>query len=255
MKPHPSLAHTAHRPWPLPGRPWQWRQSWSDLLFAHWTIPPGALAAHIPTPLTLDTRDGQAWLGLVPFRMSGVARRPLPPVPGTSAFPELNVRTYVRYEDKPGVFFFSLDASNRLAVWAARTFFHLPYRNATMSCQPDGDAISYSSLRRPGEPAGAGEPASPARFKARYGATAPGSPASADSLEEWLAERYCLYTLDPKGTLWRGQIHHAQWHLQPAFAEIETNLLDPFPITPGQPPDHLAFSRNIEVALWPFEQA
>src|SRR6266704_6531932 len=134
----------AHRPWPLPVGPWVMAQRWHDLLFAHWPVPAGELQHLIPTPLTIDTFDGQAWLAVVPFRMSGVRLRGTPAVPWLSAFPELNVRTYVKCEGRPGVWFFSLDAGNPLAVAIARAWFHLP-EGALPSCWP-GD---FSRTRHP----------------------------------------------------------------------------------------------------------
>src|SRR5262245_4268389 len=124
---HASLSHIDHRPWALPRGRWTMRQSWCDLLFAHWRVPVSALRPLIPARLKIQEFDGSAWLGAVPFRMTGVMYRPLPDLPWISAFPELNLRTYVECDGKPGVWFFSLDATNPLAVWAARRFFHLPY--------------------------------------------------------------------------------------------------------------------------------
>src|SRR5690348_197446 len=115
---------TAHRPWPMPRTPWIMTQSWQDLLFAHWRVDPGQLAARIPAPLELDLFGGEAWIAVVPFQMERVSARGVPSLPWLSAFPEANVRTYVRLGDKPGVFFFSLDATNPIAVRVARSVFH-----------------------------------------------------------------------------------------------------------------------------------
>lgn len=128
---------SAHRPWPAPARPWAMAMTWEDVLFLHWPVPPEALAGFIPPPLRLDTFDGQAWLGVVPFRMSGIHLRGLPPIPGTAAFPEINVRTYaVAPDGRTGVWFFSLDATSRLAVRAARVWFGLPYFDARIRIEP-----------------------------------------------------------------------------------------------------------------------
>src|SRR5690606_35517478 len=124
---HSSFSRTEHRPWAIPQGEWSWRQSWLDLLFIHWPVPTAALRPHVPSELSIQEFDGTSWIGLVPFRMAGVMRRPFPDIPGLSAFPELNVRLYVEAEGKPGVWFLSLDATNPLAVWAARRYFHLPY--------------------------------------------------------------------------------------------------------------------------------
>ena len=159
------LTQTSHRPWPKPSGPWIMLQSWHDLLFAHWPIPIEQMRALIPAQLALDTFAGSAWVGVVPFRMSGVRPRGFPALPWLSAFPELNVRTYVRSRDpqnpKPGVYFFSLEAANPLAVWIARTTFRLPYFNADMHCHDDGSQIDYRSMRTHHN-------APPARFVGRY---------------------------------------------------------------------------------------
>src|SRR6188768_2250383 len=156
---HPALTRLEHRPWPVAKRRWTWRQSWCDLLFAHWPVAAATLRPLIPPELELQQFGGSCWLGLVPFRMAGVMRRPLPDLPWVSAFPELNVRTYVERDGKAGVWFFSLDASNALAVWAAKRFFHLPYYRASMRVVSRGDAIEYRSDRTAGA----------ATFDARYG--------------------------------------------------------------------------------------
>jgi uncharacterized protein len=110
----------AHRPWPMPETPWVMTQTWHDLLFAHWPIPPLQLLPLVPAGFELDLFQGDAWIGIVPFRMTNVAPRFIPSLTGISTFPELNVRTYVRVADKPGIYFFSLDAGSRTAVLAAR---------------------------------------------------------------------------------------------------------------------------------------
>lgn len=133
----------------MPSRLWTWRQSWLDLLFIHWPVPAASLRSFVPEPLKIQEFDGTSWVGVVPFRMAGVMRRPLPDIPGISAFPELNVRLYVETDGKPGVWFLSLDATNPLAVWAARRFFHLPYYRAQMShTRQDADLVYHSSRRR-----------------------------------------------------------------------------------------------------------
>ena len=156
-----SLNDTAHRPWPLPPGPWIMAQSWHDLLFAHWPVSVDGLRPLIPSQLEIDTFEGQAWIAVVPFRMSGVRLRGIPAFPWLSAFPELNVRTYVSVRGKPGVWFFSLDAANPIAVSVARYWFHLPYFRARMSCLERGNTIYYQSGRSHGN-------ASPAILRGRY---------------------------------------------------------------------------------------
>src|SRR5579871_4079287 len=136
-----------NRQWPAPASAWVMEQTWHDLLFMHWPVRPSELQPLIPPPLRLNTFQGVAWLGVVPFRMSGIRLRGMPAVPRLSAFPELNVRTYVTLDDKPGVWFFSLDAASALAVAAARRWFHLPYFRAEMSCRQTGERIDYTSRR------------------------------------------------------------------------------------------------------------
>jgi uncharacterized protein YqjF (DUF2071 family) len=241
---HPSLAALDHRPWPLPKGPWLMAMNWHDLLFAHWRVPVQVLRPLVPSGLEIDTFDGSAWIAVVPFRMSGVRARGTPAVPGPGAFPELNVRTYVRHGTKPGVWFFSLDAASRLAVRGARLTFHLPYFDADMRCDAAGDDIAYRSRRtHRGAPA--------AEFAARYGPAGPEFRSAPGSLEAWLTERYCLYAAKKGGTLLRGEIHHATWPLQPARASIDANTMTAaagVPL-PADPP-HLLFVRRIDVVGW-----
>ena len=122
-------------------------QRWHELLFAHWPVPAEPLRARLPAGLELDTFEGEAWLGVVPFRMSAVRLRGAPALPGVSAFPELNLRTYVRRGEQRGVWFFSLDAASALAVRAARLWFHLPYFEARMTCDGRADGVHYRSER------------------------------------------------------------------------------------------------------------
>lgn len=236
-------AETSHRPWPPPPGRWSWRQSWHDLLFAHWPVPASRLRPLVPDGLELETREGSAWIGVVPFRMSGIARRPLPPLPGLSAFPELNVRTYVTRGGKPGVWFFSLDAASRVAVRTARLLFRLPYHFARMRCVSEDGRVAYESVRRD-EPAGL-------TFRGRYGPTGPPIDPAQDSLERWLTERYCLYSADFRGGLYRAEIHHRRWPLRPAEAEIARNeMLDPLGLEVEGPPPMLHFARRLDVLIW-----
>lgn len=238
---HPSLTQQEHRPWPIPSGPWSWRQSWRDLLFAHWPVSAEWLRPYVPPALQIDQFDGTAWLGVVPFRMAGVMKRPLPDLPWISAFPELNVRTYVTYRNKPGVWFFSLDATNPLAVWAARRFFHLPYYNADITLQYEGERITYLSQRAD----------APARFHAAYQPTTAVYQAKPGTLEHWLTERYCLYAQSAKGNLFRAEVHHLPWPLQQAQADIwENSLLAAYNHTLSPTPALLHFSRRIDVVVW-----
>lgn len=215
---HRALTEVAHRPWPLPAGPWIMSQTWHDLLFAHWRIDATVLRPLIPTTLGIDTFQNEAWIGVVPFRMSGVRLRATPALPILSAFPELNVRTYVTHGGKPGVWFFSLDAANTIAVTVARAWFHLPYFNARMRCGPRNGWIEYSSERtHRGAPK--------ANLQMRYRPTGGIFRAQPGSIEHFLTERYCLYAADANGNISRGEIQHAPWSLQPAQAEFHENSM------------------------------
>lgn len=238
-------APPSHRPWPLPsGRPWVVAMRWETLLFAHWPVPPGRLRPLIPEGLELETREGSAWLGVVPFAMAGVRPRFLPPAPWLSAFPELNVRTYVTAGGKPGVWFFSLDAASRLAVRAARAGFHLPYFDARMKIERESEGFAYESVRTH-------RGASPAAFRARFAPRGADYRARPGDLDHWLTERYCLYAADRSGRLWRGEIDHAPWTLRAAQAEIEVNTLGaPIGCELNDPPAALHYAERIEVKAW-----
>ena len=145
---HPAFSQAAHRTAPMPSRPWIMVQKWHDLLFAHWPLPPQQIRPLVPQELELDLRDGHAWVGVIPFWMSGIRARGTPAVPRLSTTPELNVRTYVTCRGIPGVYFWSLDCASRLAVWGARTFYHLPYFNAAMYVQNAGESFSYRCTRQ-----------------------------------------------------------------------------------------------------------
>ena len=220
------------------------KQTWHDLLFAHWPIPPSEMRALVPPQLTLDAFDGQCWVGIAPFHMSGIRGRALPPLPGLSRFPELNVRTYVTYGGKPGVYFFSLDAANLPAVWAARRFYRLPYFHAAMMAE-SRDSIHYCS-RRDG---------SPAEFRGHYRPTGKVGLSVKGSIEHWFTERYCLYTTH-REEVYRGEIHHPQWPLQPAEAEFEINSMAAAAniSLPAIAPS-LLFARKLEVLIWPLRRA
>lgn len=223
---------------------------WHDLLMAHWSVAPDALRQRLPGGLELDLFESpgepaRAYLAVVPFTMTGVRPRLTPPLPKLSAFHELNVRTYVRAADGTrGVYFFSLDAANALAVEAARAIFHLNYLNASMSmARAQDSSIAYRSARKDARGA-------PAAFEATYAPTGPASPPAPGSLEHWLVERYRLFAVDPRGQAWRGEIHHASWPLQPARAEIATNTMaDALGIElAGEPLLH--FASRVDVVAW-----
>ena len=226
--------------------------SWHELLFIHYPLPAAAIREFIPPTLTIDEFDGSAWVGIVPFRMTGIRHRWLPPLPGCSAFPELNVRTYVRAADgRPGVWFFSLDAPHRLAVTVARKRFHLAYMDAAMTTRPRGDWIEYHA-RRPGPRTtfafGAAR-SSTAELHLRYQPAGDVSHPSPATLEHFLTTRYCLYAFG-NSRLWRGEIDHDPWPLRPARAIIERNtMLDQLGLNAGPAP-LLHYAHRLDVVAW-----
>jgi uncharacterized protein YqjF (DUF2071 family) len=237
------LAETAHRPWKLPGRPLFMGQSWIDLLFAHWQVPEETLREVVPEQLPIDTYEGAAWLGITPFCIQGLRLRGTIPLPVFSSFPELNVRTYVSVEGKPGIYFLSLDADSRAAVAAARRGYRLPYFRSRIRVDRDENVIGYDLQRTAGD-------GPPACFVGRYGGEGDELPVDQGSLERWLTERYCLYTLDSRQRIVRGDIHHPPWPLRRGWAEIETNTMaTPFGIElEGKPLLH--FSPRQDVVIW-----
>lgn len=219
-------------------------QTWNDLLFAHWPVAPEVMRLLVPEQLPLDSFNGKCWLAVAPFHMTGVRPRFTPPMPGVSAFPELNVRTYVTLDGKPGVYFFSLDADSRMAVWAARASYRLPYFFSRMQVQERDGWIEYESTRVAGN----------ARLRARYRPVKPVQLRSPGTLEHWLSERYCLYTASAD-SVFRAEIHHEQWPLQDAEAEISENTMaSAAGITLPQTPPLLHFAKKLEVLIWPLRK-
>ncbi len=217
---------------------------WVDLLFAHWPVEADALRPLIPDGLEVDLFDGRAYLGIVPFRMEDVGPRFLPAPPVAGAFPEINVRTYVRQEGRPGVWFLSLDAASRVAVEGARASFHLPYFEASMSVGRVREVVDYRSIRidRRGPPA---------RFEARYRPIGPVELAAPGSLEAFLTDRQRLFAVDDAGRLTRTEIRHRPWPLQPAAARIERETMAASHglVLPDEPP-HLRYAARLDVRAW-----
>ena len=219
-------------------------QRWNNLLFAHWPVSLKMLRELVPEPLTIEEHGGSAWVSVTPFYLSDLHPRGIPPLPWASEFPELNVRTYVNYGGKSGVFFFSLDAGSPLAVAAARLTYHLPYYNAVMSIEEQSDhTFSYHSHRNDNR-------APPAKLRIEYRSTGGPERAAQGSLDEFLAERYCLYAVDD-GKLYRAEIHHKPWPLEPAHAEVRENTMGAASgIALNGPPQRVRFARRLDVIVW-----
>ncbi|WP_229783551.1 YqjF family protein [Deinococcus sedimenti] len=223
--------------------PWVLRMRWLDLCFMHWEVPPGAVQATLPPGVKVDTRAGHAYVAAVPFRMEDVAPRLVPAVPGLSAFPELNLRTYVTVNGEPGVWFYSLDVTQPLAAALARTFFHLPYRQARMWVDRSGDVTRYASVRtdlRTG----------PGAFAGAYRPTGPVLDPDPNSLEAWVTDRLLLFSADAAGRVYRGRIHHVPWPLRAAQADIRVNTLGHGLGFDLSGPPHLLHAERLDVTAW-----
>ncbi|MFD3259787.1 YqjF family protein [Paenibacillus lentus] len=230
----------SHRPWPLPKLPWVMKQTWNNALFIHYPIQIDALQKLVPEVLTLDSYDGWGWIGIVPFHMEGVRFRGMPV---SSTFPELNVRTYVTINGKPGVYFFSLDATNLPMVAFAQKFCYLPYSHANIDIQRNGDSITFKSRRKKD---------TAIRLDCSYCPTSKPFLAARGSFDEWLTERYCFYTTNAKGRVLRCDILHRPWPLQRAEAEIRENtVLLAQNIVVEQVPPVLHYSQGVVVRIWP----
>ena len=218
-------------------------QSWHNVLFAHWRVDPLRLRRVVPEGFELDLFDDAAWVGVVPFVMTNVGPRATPTMPFVSAFPELNVRTYVRVGKRPGVYFFSLDAGSRVAVAAARTLLNLPYYTADMTVGREGPVVRYESARRTKRPA---------EFSGSYEPSGKPFIAAPGSLEYFLMERYCLYHRNHRGLPYRLDIHHPPWRLQAALAEITLNTVaaSSTGLRIQGPPDLLHFAKRQDMVAW-----
>ena len=241
------LERTEHRPWPLPESSWTIAQSWEELLFLHWRVDAATLRSLVPNELTLQEHDGSAWLGITPFLITGFRLRGTLPVPFVSSFPELNVRTYVTADDKPGIWFFSLDTPSLLAVEGARVTYRLPYFHSRASLERKADGIEFASARRSSERPYVLE----ASYRPAGGEARESQPGT---LEHFLTERYCLYANDEHG-LHRAEIHHPPWELRPAEVEVRLNTMPPDGVELGgeEPLCHLA--ERQDVVIWSLEGA
>lgn len=225
------------------------RQSWAELLFLHWTLDPSAVQQTLPRGLKVDTFEGQAWIGLVPFYMQRVRPRFCPPVPGLSDFLEVNVRTYVHDElGRPGVWFYSLDCNQWLAVKVARGFFHLPYEHATQRADKAADGwIDYTTQRK-------GQ-SQISRY--RYRAAADARMAEPGTREFFLLERYRLFAHQKSAEqLWTGQVAHAPYRFAAAeVAAYDAHLLKLAGFDVGaRAPDHVCAARTVAVDIFPLRR-
>ena len=225
----------------MPARPWVMGQTWDDLLFVHYRVPVEKLRPLIPEGLEVEEHSDSGWLGTTPFVVTGLRARGLLPLPFASSFRELNVRTYVTRNGKPGIWFFSLDASSQLAVEAARRLYRLPYFRAEISLRRRGGELLYDCSRGDGK-----------AFSAAYRGQGDLFNAEPGSLEHFLTERYCLYA-EHEDELYRADIHHRPWPLQAAEAQIDLNTMPPVQVSEDEPLVH--YSARQDVVIWPLERA
>lgn len=229
---------------PLPPRPWTMRQTWHDLLFMHWPVATAMLRRCIPAPLEIDEHAGTAWVAVVPFWMSNIRLRGLPAIPGASSFPELNVRTYVRYRGRTGVYFMSLDAPHRLLSAIARRWYGLPYVRATISIDRVGDSIHFRSMREL-------RMFRHANLDVTYRPLGAPKAARDDPLTKWLLERYRLFTVGKDNHVYQAEICHAPWHVQPAQITLDAQTMtDAHGIALSGPPATVHFCKKIDTLIW-----
>lgn len=222
------------------------RMTWKTLLFAHWPVPAEALRRLVPEPLQIDTFDGTGWVGLIPFTMPVFRIPRLPPIPTAGSFHECNVRTYVTCGGEPGVYFFSLDATSRLAVWGARRLWRLNYHMARIDLRREGDVVHYSVDRA----------RSTARLRCAWRAGALRAPSRAGHLDYFLTERYALYTVDRHGRPLRGRIRHEPWTLRDAeLLQLDDGLVAAAGITAAHDPPVLYHADHLDVHAWPLTRA
>lgn len=246
---HPALQTLRHRPWPVPERRWNLTMRWEDLVFLHWPVDPDLVRPHLPDGLELETFDGKAWLGVVPFLMAATRFRYLPAVPTAYRFLETNLRTYVRntkdtaHGGRPGVWFFSLDAESRLAVAGARSGFGLPYFYARQTCHRTDGMVTYHNQRRDRR-------GPSARFAASWRIRGDMTTATPNSLEHFLVERYCLYAMH-RGRLVRGEIMHQPWRLAPVTLDLHDNdMAQLLNLELSGPPVSALMADPIDVVGW-----
>jgi len=243
-----------HRPWMPPDSPWLLSQNWNDLLFAHFAVDAPTLRQMVPDALTLDLYDRVGWVTIAAFCTSHLRPSGIPPLPGLSFFPQLTLRTYVTLQGKPGLLYLSVDAANLSAVWLARVFFRMQYWHASMQVsgatiqarKAEEKAIHLRSSRLHGPRGENG----PAKLDVQYCPEGEARLAGRGSLEEFLTERYCVYSWNRR-KIYRTEVHHQPWSLQGATVEIRDNTIGaPLGLTFPARPEFCHFSRSLKALIW-----
>ena len=232
-----------HRSWHVPSKNWIMRQTWKNVLFAHWPILPERLRSSIPSSLDIDTYQQMAWLGVVIFEIEGIYFRGLPPISVVFSFPEVNLRTYVQHKGKPGVFFLSLDVGNWASLAISKRWYHLPYCKAKISYRketPFTVKVCVTEIVK-----------LPLHSKGVLQTDLRSYFPEEGTIDHWLTERYCLYSVDRKGNIYCGDIHHKPWSLQKAQAVLSNNTLPaPFGINISVDEPILHFSKGLDALFW-----
>lgn len=237
------LRRAEHRDEPPPARPWSIFQHWEDSLFLHWRLPAERLRGRVPAGLTLDEVEGQAWVSIVASRTRGSRLRLLPPVPGGGTYVGVNLRTYVRHGERPGVLFLSLDAGSRAAVLAARLRYGLPFHRARTMVEHRADRVHYRSVR-------AGDGPEPATFVAWCRPEGPTFEPAPGSFDHWTTERYRLF-LASRGRIRCAEIHHPPWPLRRARVDVLVQTIGAAAGLPLEgPPERSACCAGVDTLLW-----
>jgi uncharacterized protein len=235
------ITHTSHRTWALPTGRWAYYQEWNRVLFLHWKVPADALQTMLPTHLTLDLHEGNAWISLVPFTMEKIRPNGIPAFSPISNFHEINIRTYVTAEGKSGVYFLNIEAQKYLSAYIARKASGLPYEKAEITRESNTIKHAYTSINQK----------KAFQLKAVFET---GNPITHKiPLDIFLTERYCLY-LDDNGQLYRYQIHHHPWDLQEVQIKNLTTAYTIGNISLHTPPDLAHYSEGVQVIAWKREK-
>lgn len=238
-----------HRSYPLPSKNWIMRQNWNNLLFLHWPISPKKLQPFIPSPLQIDVFERNAWIGIIFFCIDGIYPRGFSFKSLTPKFAELNVRTYVRLNGKPGVYFLSLDVSDWASYTIAKRWYRLPYHPAITSLHKEEQSYHCECIRK-------GLTNKPITFKGKYKPISEVFFPHVGTLDHWLTERYCLFSTNNGIDIYCGEIHHHPWQLQLAEVEISENtMFSPFQwdFSDVKPISH--YSEGMDTLFWNIKRA
>ena len=232
------LEDTSNRLYALPKKPWKYFQQWNDVLMLHWSVPASLIENLLPDGVELDTFNGQAWISLAAFTVSGVRGRYIFPLPYFSSFEEINLRTYVIADFKPGIYLLSVETNKSLVALLTRIFTGIPYVKSTILRIDDR---LYAKL-----------PAKKQSLNLRFCDNV--KPLRKDVLDYWLTERHCLYQ-NVGRTLYRFDIHHNEWEMKNIKLKIaHINYCAGGFNTSGIPPERLHYCKKLEVLFWSREE-